>query len=110
MLCELPTILALDPAQQVPFAPGYNAPFAARVKEEVGIATISVGLIVDAKHAEKILADGQADMIAIGRGAMWDPRWAWHAALELGTEANYPPRATPCLPALRPQIFGNLKK
>ena len=101
---------ALDPAQKVPFAPGYNVPFAARVKQESGIVTRTVGLITDAKQAEQIVVSGQADMIAIARGAMWDPRWAWHAALELGTEANYPPRATPCIPALRPQIFGNLTK
>ena len=100
----------LDPRQQVPLAPGYNAQFAARVKKETGVTTRTVGLIADAKLAEQIVSSGQADLIAIGRAAMWDPRWAWHAALELGTEANYPPRATPCLPNLRPQIFGAMKK
>jgi NADPH2 dehydrogenase len=100
----------VDPRQQIPLAPGYNAPFAARVKKEAGVVTRTVGLIADAKLAEQIVSSGQADMIAIGRGAMWDPRWAWHAAIELGTEANYPPRATPCLPNLRPQIFGAVKK
>ena len=100
----------VDPRQQIPLAPGYNAPLAARVKKEAGVVTRTVGLIADAKLAEQIISSGQADMIAIGRGAMWDPRWAWHAAIELGTEANYPPRATPCLPSLRPQIFGAVKK
>jgi len=100
----------VDPRQQIPLAPGYNAPFAARVKKEAGVVTRTVGLIADAKLAEQIVSSGQADMIAIGRGAMWDPRWAWHAAIELGTEATYPPRATPCLPSLRPQIFGAMKK
>ncbi len=97
---------ALDPRQQVPMAPGYHAALAARVKQESGLVTRTVGLIADAKLAEQIVAGGQADMIAIGRAAMWDPRWAWHAAVELGTEAVYPIRATPCLPKLRPQIFG----
>ncbi len=97
---------ALDPRQQVPFAPGYHAPMAARVKQEAGVVTRTVGLIADAHLAEQIIASGQADMIAIARGAMWDPRWAWHAALKLGAEAKYPIRATPCLPKLRPQIFG----
>ncbi len=96
----------LDPRQQVPLAPGYNAQFAAKVKKEADIPTSTVGLIVDANLAEEIIASGQADMIAIGRGAMWDPRWSWHAALELGAEIKYPPRATPCIPALRPQIFA----
>jgi NADPH2 dehydrogenase len=100
----------VDPRQQIALAPGYNAQFAARVKKEAGVVTRTVGLIADAKLAEQIVSSGQADLIAIGRGAMWDPRWAWHAAIELGTEANYPPRATPCLPNLRPQIFGVLKK
>jgi 2,4-dienoyl-CoA reductase-like NADH-dependent reductase (Old Yellow Enzyme family) len=100
----------LDPRQQVPLAPGYNAAFAAQVKKEAGIMTSTVGLITDAKLAEQIVSSGQADMIAIGRGAMWDPRWAWHAAIELGTEAVYPVRATPAIPSLRPQIFGVLKK
>jgi 2,4-dienoyl-CoA reductase-like NADH-dependent reductase (Old Yellow Enzyme family) len=100
----------VDPRQQVPLAPGYNAPLAARVKKEAGVVTRTVGLIAEARLAEQIVSSGQADMIAIGRGAMWDPRWAWHAAIELGTEANYPPRATPCLPSLRPQIFGAVKK
>lgn len=100
----------LDPRQQVPLAPGYHAEFAARVKKETGITTRTVGLITDAKLAERIVSSGQADMVAIGRGAMWDPRWAWHAAIELGTEAVYPIRATPAIPSLRPQIFGVLKK
>lgn len=100
----------LDPRQQVPLAPGYHAKFAEKVKKEADIVTRTVGLITDAKLAEQIIASGSADLIAIGRGAMWDPRWAWHAALELGTEAIYPPRATPCIPTLRPQIFPGLVK
>ena len=95
----------VDPRQQAPLAPGYNVPFSAKVKQEAGVVTRSVGLIADAKLAEDIVSSGRADLIAIGRGAMWDPRWAWHAAEELGAEAPYPPRATPCLPTLRPQIF-----
>ena len=97
---------ALDPRQQVPLAPGYHAPMAARVKQEAGVVTRTVGLIADAQLAEQIVASGQADMVAIGRTARWDPRWAWHAAVALGTEAKYPIRATPCLPKLRPQIFA----
>ena len=95
----------LDPRQQIPLAPGYNAPFAEKVRKEADVTTGTVGLIADARLAEEIVASGRADMIAIGRGAMWDPRWAWHAAEELGADAPYPPQATPCLPALRPQLF-----
>ena len=69
--------------------------------------TMSVGLITGAKQAEDIVASGKADFICIGRGAMWDPRWAWHAAEELGAEAPYAPRTMPCHPKMRPQIFPN---
>ena len=57
------------------------------------------------QQAEDIVASGKADFICIGRGAMWDPRWAWHAAEELGAEAPYAPRTMPCHPKMRPQIF-----
>ncbi|HKQ23706.1 MAG TPA: NADH:flavin oxidoreductase/NADH oxidase [Burkholderiales bacterium] len=91
---------ALDPRQQIPFAPGYNAPFAEKVKKESGIATMSVGMITRPKQAEEIIADGKADLIAIARGAMDDPRWAWRAARELGGEALYPANYQRCSPAV----------
>jgi 2,4-dienoyl-CoA reductase-like NADH-dependent reductase (Old Yellow Enzyme family) len=97
----------LDARQQIPFAPGYNAPFAERVRKETGLPTMSVGLIAGYKQAEEIIASGKADFIVIGRGAMWDPRWAWHAAEELGAEAPYAPRTMPCHPKMRPQLFPN---
>jgi 2,4-dienoyl-CoA reductase-like NADH-dependent reductase (Old Yellow Enzyme family) len=65
-------------------------PFAERVRREADIATIAVGLITEARHAEKIVADGAADMVALARGFLWDPRWAWHAALELGATPQIP--------------------
>ncbi len=101
---------ALDPRQQLPLAPGYQVPFAEKVKREAGIATMSVGLITGARQAEDIIASGKADFICLARGAMWDPRWAWHAAEELGAEAPYAPRTMPCHPSLRPQVFPNHKK
>jgi 2,4-dienoyl-CoA reductase-like NADH-dependent reductase (Old Yellow Enzyme family) len=97
----------LDARQQIPFAPGYNAAFAERVRKETGLPTMSVGLIAGYKQAEEIIASGKADFIVIGRGAMWDPRWAWHAAEELGAEAPYAPRTMPCHPKMRPQLFPN---
>ena len=91
---------ALDPRQQIPFAPGYNVPFAEKVKKESGIATMSVGMITRPRQAEEIIAGGKADLIAIARGAMDDPRWAWHAARELGGEALYPANYQRCTPAV----------
>jgi NADPH2 dehydrogenase len=66
---------------------------------------MSVGLIAGFQQAEDILAQGKADLICIGRAALWDPRWAWHAAEELGAEAPYAPKMMAGHPKLRPQLF-----
>ena len=73
-----------------PSEPGYNVPIAERIKREAGIATRVVGLIVTSSQAEAIVADGKADMVALARGMLDDPRWGWHAAAALGAEV---PRA-----------------
>jgi 2,4-dienoyl-CoA reductase-like NADH-dependent reductase (Old Yellow Enzyme family) len=91
---------ALDPRQQIPMAPGYNVPFAEKVKKETGIAVMSVGMISRARQAEDIVAGGKADMVAIARAIMDDPRWAWHAARELGAETPYAPNYVRCSPAV----------
>ncbi len=95
----------LDPRQKIPLAPGYQVPFGEKVRKETGMPTRSVGLITDPLQAESIIASGRADMIAIGRGAMWNPRWAWHAAQALGAETAYAPKMMACHPKLRPQVF-----
>ena len=76
----------LDPKQNIPLAPGYQVPFAEKVKRETGITTMTVGLIAGYQQAEEYFDSGKADLICLARGAMWDPRWAWHAAEELGAE------------------------
>jgi 2,4-dienoyl-CoA reductase-like NADH-dependent reductase (Old Yellow Enzyme family) len=91
---------ALDPRQQIPFAPGYNVPFAEKIRRETGMATMAVGLITQPGQAEAIIAGGKADLIAIARGAMDDPHWAWHAARELGAETAYAPQYQRCTPAV----------
>jgi NADPH2 dehydrogenase len=73
-----------------PTEPGYNVPIAERVKREAGIATRVVGLIVTPQQAEDIVGGGKADMIALARAMLDDPRWGWHAAQKLGAEV---PRA-----------------
>jgi 2,4-dienoyl-CoA reductase-like NADH-dependent reductase (Old Yellow Enzyme family) len=70
----------------------YQVPFAAQVKKQVGIATRAVGMIVTPHQAEDIVASGQADMVAIARGFIDNPRWMWHAAEALGAEVAYPPQ------------------
>ncbi len=86
-------------------SPGYQVPLAAAVKAGSGIATIAVGMITEPHQAEEILGTGKADLVALGRGMLYDPRWAWHAAEELGGEAPYPPQYARSHPSTRPAAF-----
>lgn len=78
------------PEQAIQVEPGYQVPFAERIRRDTGMCTAAVGLITEARQAEAILQHGQADIIALGRRMLWDPRWPWHAATELGEEFFYP--------------------
>jgi 2,4-dienoyl-CoA reductase-like NADH-dependent reductase (Old Yellow Enzyme family) len=82
----------LSPLQTIPLGPNYQVPFAARIKAETGMPTIAVGLITQAQQAEEIVASGQADMVALARGILYDPRWPWHAAAQLGAQVDAPPQ------------------
>ncbi len=73
-----------DAGAKIPVEPGYQVPFAARIRAEAGLATMAVGLIVEPRQAEAIVARGQADAVALARGFLDDPRWVWHAADALG--------------------------
>jgi 2,4-dienoyl-CoA reductase-like NADH-dependent reductase (Old Yellow Enzyme family) len=87
---------------KVPVGPGYQVPFAAAVRREVGIVTGAVGLITAAAQAEKILTDDQADYVAIARAFLFNPRWAWHAAIELGDEIKFAVQYERCHPRAWP--------
>ncbi|MEQ9332365.1 NADH:flavin oxidoreductase/NADH oxidase [Thalassobaculum sp.] len=87
-----------DPGQKITLGPGYQVPFAERVRQEAGIPVMAVGLITDPHQAEAIVSSGKADFVAIARGAMDNPRWAWHAARALGAETEYPPQYIRCRP------------
>lgn len=77
--------------QPIPIAPGYQVPFAAAIRKAVGIRTMAVGMITDPHLAEDIVATEKADLVALARGMMYLPRWAWHAAEALGeTGVSYP--------------------
>jgi NADPH2 dehydrogenase len=78
--------------------PGYQVPFAEQIRRETGLTTMAVGMITEARQAEAIVASGQADMVALARGMLYDPRWAWHAAAELGAEVTYPNQYLRCQP------------
>ena len=69
--------------------PGFQVPFAAAVRKQAGMASIAVGLIMNAQQAESILQSGDADLIAIGRQALDDPHWPLHAAASLMSEHDY---------------------
>ena len=71
-------------AARIPRGYGFQLPFAARIRNEAEIATMAVGLIVHPQQAEDALTDGAADLIAIGREAMFDPNWPLHAEMALG--------------------------
>ncbi|MFE9551983.1 NADH:flavin oxidoreductase/NADH oxidase [Streptomyces sp. NPDC006703] len=70
--------------------PGYQVPFAARVKQETPLPVAAVGLITEPRQAEKILANGEADAVLLGRELLRNPSWARHAARELGAEVHVP--------------------
>jgi 2,4-dienoyl-CoA reductase-like NADH-dependent reductase (Old Yellow Enzyme family) len=75
---------------RIPTGPGYQVPFAARVRNETGLPVAAVGLITDVEQAEKILANGEADAVLLGRELLRNPSWARHAARELGGEVRVP--------------------
>lgn len=75
---------------RIPVGPGYQVPFAARVKAETTLPVAAVGLITDAEQAEKILSNGEADAVLLGRELLRNPSWARHAARELGGDVHVP--------------------
>lgn len=80
----------LHPAQQIPVGPSYQVPLARAVKAAVRVPVVAVGLITGFEQAEAIVATGDADMIALARTILYDPRWPWHAAAELGAKIRVP--------------------
>jgi len=82
----------VSPKQKSPVGPGYQVAFAERIQREVGIPAMAVGMITDPVQAETIVSTGQADMVAIARAMLYDPRWPWHAAATLGAQVSVPPQ------------------
>jgi 2,4-dienoyl-CoA reductase-like NADH-dependent reductase (Old Yellow Enzyme family) len=95
--------------QKIPLGPAYQTPFAERIKREVAIPVITVGLITEPKQAEEIIAGSRADVVALARGMLHNPRWPWRAAIELGGEVKGPPQYWRSLPSGSPRIFGDAK-
>jgi NADPH2 dehydrogenase len=99
----------VSPQQKIPLGPGYQVQFAERLKQAAGVNTIAVGLITEAKQAEDILTSGKADMVALARGMLYDPRWGWHAAAQLGGHVAAPPAYWRAPPHEQKDLFGETK-
>lgn len=88
----------LSPAQKIALQPGYQVPFAQAIRSASGLPTIAVGLITQPTQAEELVSQGKTDLVALGRGFLYNPRWGWHAAAELGASVQAHPaywRSTP---------------
>ncbi len=97
----------VSPQQAIKVGPGYQVPFAQRVKTEVGLPTIAVGLITDAVQAETIIASGEADAVSLARAMLYDPRWPWHAAARLGARVEAPHQYWRSQPREFKDLFDN---
>ena len=95
--------------QVIPNQPLYQVPFARLIKNESKLPTIAVGLITEPAQAESILTNGDADMIALARAFLFNPRWGWHAAAELGGVVQANERYWRCLPSEARTIFGDTR-
>jgi 2,4-dienoyl-CoA reductase-like NADH-dependent reductase (Old Yellow Enzyme family) len=99
----------LSQQQVITVGPGYQVGFAERIKREVAMPVIAVGMITQAAQAEAIVAEGRADLVALARAMLYDPRWPWHAAAELGAEVFAPPQYWRCQPSPHKTLFGTTR-
>ena len=99
----------ISPKQQIAIGPNYQVPFAKAIKAATGMTTIAVGLITEAKQAEAILQADEADAIAMARAFLYQPRWVWQAAAELGGQVAASEQYWRCMPRQAQHIFGQVK-
>jgi 2,4-dienoyl-CoA reductase-like NADH-dependent reductase (Old Yellow Enzyme family) len=78
------------PHAKIPLAPGYQVPFAERIRRDTGLLTGAVGMITEAQQADRIIREGRADMVLLGREFLRDPYFPLHAAKALGAEIAHP--------------------
>jgi 2,4-dienoyl-CoA reductase-like NADH-dependent reductase (Old Yellow Enzyme family) len=97
----------VSPEQKIPLGQGYQVPFAARIKQEVGIPVIAVGLITEPDYAEAVIAKGEADAVALARAILYDPHWPWHAAAKLGAKVTAPKQYFRSQPREYKDLFEN---
>ena len=99
----------VSPLQKIPLSPGYQVPFAEAIRQAAGVTTMAVGLITQPRQAEDIVASGKADMVTLARGMLYDPRWGWHAAAELGGQVDAPPAYWRAPPHELKDLFGTTR-
>ncbi|MES2887318.1 MAG: NADH:flavin oxidoreductase/NADH oxidase [Pseudomonadota bacterium] len=99
----------LSPRQRIPVGPHYQVPLAAELRANTGLPTIAVGLITDPAQADAIVRDGQADLVALGRGMLFNPRWPWHAAVALGAQVEAPPQYWRAAPPGQSALFSTVR-
>ena len=83
---------ATVPHAKIPVAPGFQVAFAEKIRKEADIKVRAVGMIASPDQAEEIVASGKADMVAMARAFLDDPRWVWHAAERFDVKVEYPPQ------------------
>lgn len=95
--------------QKINIEPGYQVQFAGRIKSEVTIPVMSVGLITEPDQAQNTLTQGKADMVALARTLLFNPRWVWHAAARLGATVDAPVQYWRSTPSEAGRLFGDTK-
>jgi 2,4-dienoyl-CoA reductase-like NADH-dependent reductase (Old Yellow Enzyme family) len=95
----------LHPEQRIPVGPSYQVPLARAVKSAVRIPVIAVGLITEFEQAEAIVSTGDADLIALARTILFNPRWPWHAAAHFGAHVRPPAQYLRCQPRQYRDLF-----
>jgi 2,4-dienoyl-CoA reductase-like NADH-dependent reductase (Old Yellow Enzyme family) len=95
----------LTPAQRIPVGPSYQVPLARAVKKATRIPVIAVGLITEFEQAEAIVGTGDADLIALARTILYNPRWPWHAAAHFGAHVKAPNQYLRSEPRQYPDLF-----
>ena len=96
----------LAPTQNIPVGPSYQVPLARAVKAATKTPVVAVGLIVDYEQAEAIIGTGDADLIALARTMLYDPRWPWHAAAHFGARVKAPNQYLRSQPRRFPDLFA----
>jgi len=98
----------ISPLQKIALGPNYQVGFASEIRKAVGMPTVAVGLITEADQAEAILQAGDADLIALARAFLYQPRWGWQAAAALGGQVSAHPAYWRCLPREAQAVFGKV--